>query len=85
VIPRGDIEGLLDRNPAFARHLIRMLIGKVRTLTQKVLDLALKERLRPVRPSSSTEKAVEEKGMRVVSERLTSTISPRDRWLAPRW
>ena len=43
VIPRGDIEGLIDRNPAFARHLIQMLIAKVRSLTQRVLDLALKD------------------------------------------
>jgi CRP/FNR family cyclic AMP-dependent transcriptional regulator len=70
VIPRGDIEGLLDRNPAFARHLIRMLIGKVRTLTQKVLDLALKDVYgRFVK--FIDENAVEEKGMRVVPERLT--------------
>jgi len=70
VIPRGDIEGLLDRNPAFARHLIRMLIGKVRTLTQKVLDLALKDVYGRF-AKFIDENAVEEKGMRVVSERLT--------------
>jgi len=70
VIPRGDIEGLLDRNPAFARHLIRMLIGKVRTLTQKVLDLALKDVYGRF-AKFIDENAVEQKGMRVVSERLT--------------
>src|SRR5438034_380013 len=69
-VPRGDIEGLLDRNPAFARHLIRMLIGKVRTLTQKVLDLALKDVYGRF-AKFIDENAVEEKGMRVVSERLT--------------
>src|SRR5256884_3479849 len=70
VIPRGDIEGLLDRNPAFARHLIRMLIGKVRTLTQKVLDLALKDVYGRF-AKFIDENAVEQKGMRVVPERLT--------------
>lgn len=70
VIPRGDIEGLLERNPAFARHLIRMLIAKVRHLTQKVLDLALKDVYgRFVK--FIDENAVEEKGARVVPERLT--------------
>src|SRR5207237_8433487 len=29
VIPRGDTEGMIDRNPAYARHLTAMLIGKV--------------------------------------------------------
>jgi CRP/FNR family cyclic AMP-dependent transcriptional regulator len=70
VIPRGDIEGLLDRNPAFARHLIHMLIGKVRSLTQKVLDLALKDVYgRFVK--FIDENAIEQKGARVVPERLT--------------
>src|SRR5437867_13267944 len=70
VIPRGDIEGLIDRNPAFARHLIRMLIGKVRTLTQKVLDLALKDVYRRF-AKFIDETAVEQKSTRVVRERLT--------------
>jgi CRP/FNR family transcriptional regulator, cyclic AMP receptor protein len=70
VIPRGDIEGLLERNPAFARHLIRMLIAKVRTLTQKVLDLALKDVYgRFVK--FIDENAIEQSGTRVVPERLT--------------
>jgi len=70
VIPRGDIEGLLERNPAFARHLIRMLIAKVRHLTQKVLDLALKDVYgRFVK--FIDENAVEQDGARVVPERLT--------------
>lgn len=70
VIPRGDIEGLLDRNPAFARHLIRMLIGKVRSLTQKVLDLALKDVYGRF-AKFIDENAIEQKGTRVVPERLT--------------
>src|SRR6266705_4207709 len=43
VIPLGDIEGLLERNPLFAGHLIHMLIGRVRSLVKKVGDLALKD------------------------------------------
>src|SRR5258706_5577843 len=70
VIPRGDIEGLLDRNPAFPRHLIRMLIRKVRSLTQKVLDLALKDVYGRF-AKFIDENAIEQKGTRVVPERLT--------------
>lgn len=70
VIPRGEIEGLIDRNPAFARHLIRMLIAKVRSLTQRVLDLALKDVYgRFVK--FIDENAIEQQGTRVVPERLT--------------
>jgi CRP/FNR family cyclic AMP-dependent transcriptional regulator len=72
VIPRGDIEGLIERNPAFARDLIDKLIGKVRDLTMKVRDLALKDVYgRFVR--FVDENAVEQNGKRVVSERLTQS------------
>ena len=70
VIPRRDIEGMIDRSPAFARHLIRMLIGKVRSLTQKVLDLALKDVYGRF-TKFVDENAVEQNGARVVPERLT--------------
>ena len=70
VIPRGDIEGLLDRNPAFARDLIYVLIGKVRSLTKKVLDLALKDVYgRFVK--FIDENAIEQDGKQVLPERLT--------------
>ena len=70
VIPRGDVEGLLEHNPAFARDLMRKLIGRVRSLTNKVLDLALKDVYgRFVR--FIDEHAIEQDGMRVVPERLT--------------
>lgn len=70
VIPRGDVEGLLERNPAFARDLIYKLIGKVRSLTNKVLDLALKDVYgRFVR--FVDENAIERDGKRIVPERLT--------------
>jgi len=72
VIPRGDIEGLLERNPAFARDMIDRLIGKVRSLTLKVRDLALKDVYgRFVR--FVDENAVDQGGTRVVPERLTQS------------
>lgn len=70
VIPRGDVEGLLGRNQEFARDLIDKLIGKVRSLTTKVLDLALKDVYGRF-ARFVDEHAVEEKGKRVVRERLT--------------
>ncbi len=70
VIPRGDVEGLLARNPAFARDLIYKLIGKVRSLTSKVLDLALKGVYGRF-ARFIDEHAVEQSGKRMVPERLT--------------
>lgn len=70
VIPHGDVEGLLTANPLFARDLIEKLIGKVRSLTAKVRDLALKDVYgRFVR--FTEENAVELDGERAVPERLT--------------
>jgi CRP/FNR family cyclic AMP-dependent transcriptional regulator len=70
VISHGDVEGLLAANPQFARDLIQKLIGKVRSLTGKVRDLALKDVYgRFVR--FVEENAVERDGERVVPERLT--------------
>jgi len=43
MIPRGDVERLLDSNPVFARDLIEKLIGLVRSLSNKVRDLGLKD------------------------------------------
>jgi CRP/FNR family cyclic AMP-dependent transcriptional regulator len=70
VIPLGDIEGLLERNPLFAGHLIHMLIGRVRSLVKKVSDLALKDVYGRF-AKFIDENAIEQKGTRVVSERLT--------------
>ena len=70
VIPRGDVEGLLDGNREFSRHLIYKLIGKVRSLTGKVLDLALRDVYSRF-ARFIDERAVEEGGRRVVRERLT--------------
>ena len=43
VIPQPDAEALLTGNPEFARHLVRKLIGRVRSLTEQVRSLALKD------------------------------------------
>jgi CRP/FNR family transcriptional regulator, cyclic AMP receptor protein len=70
VIPQRDAEALLTGNPLFARHLVRKLIGRVRSLTEQVRDLALRDvYTRLVR--FLEEQAVEEDGRRVVRERLT--------------
>ena len=70
VIPRGDVEGLLEHNPVFARDLMRKLIGRVRSLTNKVLDLALKDVYGRF-AKFIDEHAIERDGIRVVPERLT--------------
>jgi CRP/FNR family cyclic AMP-dependent transcriptional regulator len=70
VIPQPDAEALLTGNPVFARHLVRKLIGRVRSLTEQVRSLALKDvYTRLVR--FLEEHAMEEDGRRVVRERLT--------------
>jgi CRP/FNR family cyclic AMP-dependent transcriptional regulator len=70
IIPQRDAEALLSGNPQFARHLMRKLIGKVRSLTERVRDLALRDVYsRLVR--FLEEQAVEHEGRRVVRERLT--------------
>jgi CRP/FNR family cyclic AMP-dependent transcriptional regulator len=70
VIPQRDVEALLATNAEFARHLTRKLIGKVRSLTERVRDLALKDVYsRLVR--FLEEQAVDEGNRRVVAGRLT--------------
>lgn len=70
VIPRGDVEGLLEHNPAFARDLIYRLIGMVRGLTDKVLDFARKDVYSRF-VKFIDEHAVQQNGERQVPERLT--------------
>jgi CRP/FNR family cyclic AMP-dependent transcriptional regulator len=70
VIPQGDVAQLMEASPDFARDLIRKLIGKVRSLTSRVADLAMRDVYgRLVR--FIEDNAVERDGRRVVSERLT--------------
>jgi CRP/FNR family cyclic AMP-dependent transcriptional regulator len=72
VIPQADVERLLEGNPAFARDLLRKLIGKVRSLTGRVADLALKDVYARL-VKFIDENAVDEQGRRVISERLTQS------------
>jgi CRP/FNR family cyclic AMP-dependent transcriptional regulator len=70
VMPMSDIEGLLERNPMFARHLIHMLIAKTRSLVKQVRDLALKDVYGRF-AKFVDDSAIEQDGARVVPERLT--------------
>ena len=72
VIPHRDVEALLATNPEFARNLMHKLIGKVRSLTARVLDLALKDVYGRL-VKYLEESAVEEGGRRLVPERLTQS------------
>lgn len=72
IIPQRDVEALLEGNPEFARDLMRKLIGKVRSLTARVLDLSLKDVYGRL-AKFLEESAVEAGGRRVVSERLTQS------------
>ena len=72
VIPQGDVEGLLAANPLFARNMLEKLIARVRSLTAKVRDLALKDVYgRFVR--FVEENAVDSDGARTIPERLTQS------------
>jgi CRP/FNR family cyclic AMP-dependent transcriptional regulator len=72
VIPQLDVERLLASHPAFARELLRKLIGKVRSLTGRVADLALKDVYgRLVR--FLDENAASQDGRREMPERLTQS------------
>lgn len=70
VIPQADVERLLGGNPAFAHDLLHKLIGKVRSLTGRVADLALKDVYARL-VKFIDENAVEAAGRRVIPERLT--------------
>jgi CRP/FNR family cyclic AMP-dependent transcriptional regulator len=72
VIPQADVERLLAGNPAFARDLLRKLIGKVRSLTARVADLSLKDVYARL-VKFIDENAVEAAGRRVIPERLTQS------------
>lgn len=72
IIPQRDVEAMLETNPEFARNLMRKLIGKVRSLTARVLDLSLKDVYGRL-VKFLEESAVEQDGRRVVAERLTQS------------
>ena len=72
MIPQRDVEGLLLANAGFSRDMLERVIAKVRSLTAKVRDLALKDVYgRFVR--FADEHAVEANGERVIPERLTQS------------
>jgi CRP/FNR family cyclic AMP-dependent transcriptional regulator len=69
-MPRSDVERLMERNPAFSRDLMHKLIRTVRNLSNRVLDLSLKDVYgRFVK--FLDEHAVDRDGKLVVPERLT--------------
>lgn len=70
VVPRADVEGLLERNPAFARDLMNRLIWRVRVLTDRVRDLTLSDVYGRFVKFVETH-AVEKNGVRVVPDALT--------------
>jgi CRP/FNR family cyclic AMP-dependent transcriptional regulator len=72
VLPQADVERLLAGNPAFARDLLRKLIGKVRSLTARVADLSLKDVYARL-VKFIGENAIEAAGRRVIPERLTQS------------
>ena len=72
VIPQRDLEALLAANPEFARNLMRKLIGRVRSLTARVLDLALKDVYQRL-AKYLEETAVEQGSQRVVPDRFTQS------------
>jgi CRP/FNR family cyclic AMP-dependent transcriptional regulator len=70
VIPQADVEQMLETRPQFARDLMKKLIGKVRSLTTRVADLALKDVYARL-AKFIEENAVGEGDRRAVPERLT--------------
>lgn len=70
VIPHGDVERMLVARPDFARDLIHKLIGKVRSLTSRVRDLAMKDVYARL-AHFLDENAADIDGRRVIAERLT--------------
>ncbi len=70
LIPRTDVEDLIERNPRFARHLLNRLIGRVRSLTAQVKDLTLND-IYGRFVAFIEANAVEKDGRRIVPDRLT--------------
>jgi CRP/FNR family cyclic AMP-dependent transcriptional regulator len=70
IVPPSDVEGLLRGNPQFAQDLIRKLIARVRALSVRVRDLALKDVYGRF-VGFLEQNAVQDEGERVVPERLT--------------
>lgn len=72
VIPQPDVDVLLASHPDFAKSLMHKLIGKVRSLTARVLDLSLKDVYGRL-VKFLEENAVEQGGRRIVAGRMTQS------------
>ena len=72
VIPQVDVAHLLEARPEFAHDLIHKLIGKVRSLTNRVRDLAMKDVYARL-ARFLEENAVEADGRRALPERMTQS------------
>lgn len=70
ILPHGDVDRMLEHNPAFARDLMHKLISRVRSLTSKVTDLALKDTYGRF-ARFLEENSIEQDGLRKIPERLT--------------
>jgi CRP/FNR family transcriptional regulator, cyclic AMP receptor protein len=73
IIPQAEVEHLIEANPAFARDLMRRLIGKVRSLTDRVADLSLKDVYARLAKFIAENAVAEAGGRRAVPERLTQS------------
>ncbi len=72
VIPGADLADFVKRNPAFAMHFIRRLIGRIRALTESVRSLALMDAYGRV-ARLLLEQSVEEEGIRFIPQRMTQS------------
>jgi CRP/FNR family transcriptional regulator, cyclic AMP receptor protein len=72
VIPAADLADFVKRNPAFAMHFIRRLIGRIRSLTESVRSLALMDAYGRV-ARLLLEQSVEEAGVRFIPQRMTQS------------
>jgi CRP/FNR family transcriptional regulator, cyclic AMP receptor protein len=72
VIPAADLADFVKRNPAFAMHFIRRLIGRIRALTESVRSLALMDAYGRV-ARLLLEQSVEEGGIRFIPQRMTQS------------
>jgi len=70
VVPLADLDHLIRDDPAFASDFIKRLLGRIRALTKNVGSLALMDAYGRV-ARLLLERAVTEKGVRFVPERLT--------------
>lgn len=71
VISRAEFERCLDKNPYLTQKLIRYLTEKIRTLTKKTKDLALKDVYGRIARTLAEMSVETENGERFIEHRLT--------------